>query len=84
MATLNESKEEFLELLRDDLQNDLPKDEETVNNIKELIQTFYQSNLDEYVVRSFVDVICDALDDNALTPKNLHRYLNALRAASKG
>lgn len=83
MSTLNERKTEFLKLYEYDLKESLPNDPQTKKDIDDLISLFSVLNLDEYVTRSFVDVIGDAMDDQALTPATLRRYLNALHAAVK-
>ncbi len=80
MSTLYEIKTEFLKVYESDLKERLPNDAQTLNDIDDLISLLSTLNLDEYVTRSFVDVIGEAMDDQALTPETLRRYLNALRA----
>lgn len=80
MSTLNEIKTEFLKDYESDLKERLPNDSQTLNDIDDLISLLSTLNLDEYVTRSFVDVIGEAMDDQALTPATLRRYLRALRA----
>ena len=81
MTTMNEVKGEFLSDYKSDLLQSLPDDEQAQKDIDNLICILSNANLDDYVVRSFVEIIGDAMDDQALTPVNLRRYLNALRAA---
>ena len=81
MTTMNEVKDEFLTDYKNDLLQALPNDEQAQKDIDNLICILSSANLDDYVVRSFVQIIGDAIDDQALTPINLRRYLNALRAA---
>lgn len=83
MASRNDRKEEFLADCKADLMRALPDNEQTQHDIDDLIGIFASANLDEYVTWSFLSMILDALDDHAITSKNLCRYLNALRAASK-
>lgn len=78
---LNEAKDEFLPVYKSDLLQALPNDEQAQIDIDDLVRILSNANLDDYVVRSFVEIIGDAMDDQALTPVNLRRYLNALRAA---
>ncbi len=78
---LNEAKDEFLPVYKSDLSQALPNDEQAQKDIDDLVSILSSANLDDYVVRSFVDIIGNAIDDQALTPVNLRRYLNALRAA---
>ena len=81
MSTMNEAKDEFLPVYKSDLLQALPNDEQAQRDIDDLVSILSSANLDDYVVRSFVEIIGDAMDDQALTPVNLRRYLNALRAA---
>ena len=78
---LNEAKDEFLPVYKSDLLQALPNDEQAQIDIDDLVRILSNANLDDYVVRSFVEIIGDAMDDQALTPVYLRRYLNALRAA---
>lgn len=81
MTTMNELKDEFLSDYKSDLLQALPDDEQAQKDIDDLVGILSNANLDDYVVRSFVEIIGDAMDDQALTPVNLRSYLNALRAA---
>ena len=81
MVTMNEVKDGFLTDYKSDLLQALPNDEQAQKDIDDLVRIFSNTNLDDYVVRSFVQIIGDAIDDQALTSVNLRRYLNALRAA---
>lgn len=81
MTTMNELKDEFLSDYKSDLLQALPDDEQAQKDIDDLVSILSSANLDDYVVRSFVQIIGDAIDDQALTPVNLRRYVNALRAA---
>lgn len=83
MVSRNDRKEEFLADCKDSLMRALPGNEQTQHDIDDLISIFSSADLDEYVTWSFLNMIFDAVDDHAITPKNLRRYLNALRAASK-
>lgn len=80
---LNEAKDEFLPVYKNDLLQALPNDEQAQKDIDDLVSILSSANLDDYVVRSFVDIIGNAMDDHALTSVNLRRYVNALRQVVK-
>ena len=80
---LNEAKDEFLPVYKSDLLQALPNDEQAQKDIDDLVSILSSANLDDYVVRSFVDIIGNAMDDHALTSVNLRRYVNALRQVVK-
>ena len=73
---LNEAKDEFLPVYKSDLLQALPNDEQAQIDIDDLVRILSNANLDDYVVRSFVEIIGDAMDDQALTPVNL-RFLRS-------